>query len=170
MPPLSLLLATLHQQEADLNTKANVLNKHNLKLLHDEYYVSAWQDCLLYPSTYLHTSQVDHLTCIFIQAADIISQEHHMGTPYSTFILHQCIAPALSQLSASLSTSHNMAPTIVTNDCASTYYTVHIRDIQYNLRNNEWDKFKDTTTKFELKELPSNPRIEIVLDNNSSGW
>ncbi|KAF9507544.1 hypothetical protein BS47DRAFT_1398548 [Hydnum rufescens UP504] len=169
-PPLSLLSATLHQREADLNTKSDVLNKHDLKLLCDEYYVSAWRDRLLYPSTYLHTSQVDRLARIFIQAADIIRQEHRMGTPYSAFILHRRIAPALSQLSASLSTSHDMAPAIVTDDRASTYYTVRVRDIQYDLRNNEWDEFKDTTTEFELKELPSNPGIEIVSDDDSSGW
>ncbi|KAF9503404.1 hypothetical protein BS47DRAFT_1402428 [Hydnum rufescens UP504] len=40
----------------------------------------------------------------------------------------------------------------------------------YNLQNNEWDEFKDTTTEFELKELPSNPGIEIVSDNDSSSW
>ncbi|KAF9503511.1 hypothetical protein BS47DRAFT_1402337 [Hydnum rufescens UP504] len=169
-PPLSLLSATLHQREADLNTKSDVLNKRDLKLLRDEYYVSAWRDRLLYPSTYLHTSQVDRLARIFIQAADIIRQEHRMGTPYSAFILHRRIAPALSQLSASLSTSHDMAPAIVTDDRASTYYTVRVRDIQYDLRNNEWDEFKDTTTEFELKELPSNPGIEIVSDDDSSGW
>ncbi|KAF9519125.1 hypothetical protein BS47DRAFT_1388271 [Hydnum rufescens UP504] len=104
-PPLSLLSATLHQQEADLNTKADVLNKHDLKLLCNKYYISAWRDRLLYPSTYLHTSQVDHLAYI-----------------------------------------------------------------QYDLQNNEWDEFKDTMTEFELKELPSNPRIKIVSDDNSSSW
>ncbi|KAF9505293.1 hypothetical protein BS47DRAFT_1400556 [Hydnum rufescens UP504] len=82
-----------------------------------------------------------------------------MGTPYSAFILHRRIAPALSQLSASLSTSHDMAPAIMTDD-----------HIQYDLRNNEWDEFKDTTTEFELKELPSNPGIEIVSDDDSSSW
>ncbi|KAF9503037.1 hypothetical protein BS47DRAFT_1402821 [Hydnum rufescens UP504] len=118
-------------------------------LLRDEYYVSAWRDRLLYPSMYLHTSQVDHLAHIFIQAADIIRQEHSIGL---TFHLAR------------------HGPTIVTNDHASTYYTVCIRDIQYDLRNNEWDEFKDTTTEFELKELPSNPGIEIVSDDDSSGW
>ncbi|KAF9509290.1 hypothetical protein BS47DRAFT_1396990 [Hydnum rufescens UP504] len=76
----------------------------------------------------------------------------------------------VSPLLASLSTSHDMAPTIVTDDRASTYYTVCVRDIQYDLRNNKWDEFKDTTTEFELKELPSNPGIEIVSDDDSSGW
>ncbi|KAF9505294.1 hypothetical protein BS47DRAFT_1400557 [Hydnum rufescens UP504] len=41
-PPLSLLSATLHQREADLNTKSDVLNKRDLKLLCDEYYISTW--------------------------------------------------------------------------------------------------------------------------------
>ncbi|KAF9508761.1 hypothetical protein BS47DRAFT_1397550 [Hydnum rufescens UP504] len=84
----------------------------------------------IHPCTF-HTSQVDHLAHIFIQAADIIQQEHHMGTPYSAFILHQHIAPALSQLWASLSTLHDMAPAIVTDDHTSTYYMVHVQDIQY---------------------------------------
>ncbi|KAF9510187.1 hypothetical protein BS47DRAFT_1396186 [Hydnum rufescens UP504] len=134
---------------SDLNTKSDVLNKRDLKLLRDEYYVSAWRDRLLYPSTYLHTSQVDRLARIFIQAADIIRQEHPIGL---TFHLAR------------------HGPAIVTDDRASTYYTVRVRDIQYDLRNNEWDEFKDTTTEFELKELPSNPGIEIVSDDDSSGW
>ncbi|KAF9509288.1 hypothetical protein BS47DRAFT_1396986 [Hydnum rufescens UP504] len=161
-PPLSLLSATLHQREADLNTKSDVLNKHDLKLLRDEYYVSPGEIAFfIHPRTFTHRK---------LTAADIIRQEHRMGTPYSAFILHRRIAPALSQLSASLSTSHDMAPAIVTDDRASTYYTVRVRDIQYDLRNNEWDEFKDTTTEFELKELPSNPGIEIVSDDDSSGW
>ncbi|KAF9510119.1 hypothetical protein BS47DRAFT_1396287 [Hydnum rufescens UP504] len=145
-PPLSLLSATLHQREADLNTKSDVLNKRDLKLLRDEYYVSAWRDRLLYPST----------TSYGYTLLRLYSSSTH--------------CTALSQLSASLSTSHDMAPAIVTDDRASTYYTVRVRDIQYDLRNNEWDEFKDTTTEFELKELPSNPGIEIVSDDDSSGW
>ncbi|KAF9512491.1 hypothetical protein BS47DRAFT_1394231 [Hydnum rufescens UP504] len=152
MPPLSLLSATLHQREADLNTKSDVLNKRDLKLLRDEYYVSAWRDRLLYPSTYLHTSQ----NIVWVH-------------PTLPLFFIDTLHPSLSAIGLTFHLARH-GPTIVTDDCASTYYMVRIRDIQYDLQNNEWDKFKDTTTEFELKELPSNPGIEIVSDDDSSGW
>jgi hypothetical protein len=72
MPPLSLLLASLHQKEAKLDVKAKALNTHNLKLSKYEQYISHWHDQLLYPSTYHHVTQVDCLARIFIHAADVI--------------------------------------------------------------------------------------------------
>ncbi|KAF9519552.1 hypothetical protein BS47DRAFT_1388103 [Hydnum rufescens UP504] len=70
-------------------------------------------------------------------AADIYDKNIIWVHPTLLYSSLNTLHPPL-QLSASLSTSHDMAPAIMTDDRTSTYYM------------------------FELKELPSNPGIEIV--------
>ncbi|KAF9503699.1 hypothetical protein BS47DRAFT_1402164 [Hydnum rufescens UP504] len=167
MPPLALLSSTLHQREADLETRSKILDNRDTKLAHDEECVANWRDRLLYPSAYHHVSQTDRLSRIFIQAADIIRQHHRLDTPSSAFALHRCIAPAISQLASSLRETDESFLTIVPNDRAVLYYTRHVRDIQYDLRDNEWAEFKkNPATPYELADLPSNPATEDS-DQNS---
>jgi hemerythrin len=54
MPPLSLLSASLHQKEAELDVKAKALDTCDLKLSKYKQYISHWCNRLLYPSTYHH--------------------------------------------------------------------------------------------------------------------
>jgi hypothetical protein len=163
-PPLSLLSASLHQKEAELDVKAKVLDTHDLKLSKYEQYISHWRDRLLYPSTYHHVMQVDRLTRIFIHATDVIRQQHCLDTPYSAFILHRRITPALAQLSSSLCKYHKLAPSIQTDDRAVEYYKKCVHNIQYDLKDNKWNDFKDIQMAYKLTALPSNPGIKHESD------
>jgi hypothetical protein len=69
--------------------------------------------------------------------------------PYSAFILHHHIAPALAQLLSSLRKYHKLAPSIQTDDRAIEYYKKCVHDIQYDLKDNEWNDFKDIQTVLE---------------------
>ncbi|KAF9512969.1 hypothetical protein BS47DRAFT_1393710 [Hydnum rufescens UP504] len=116
-PPLALLSSTLHQQEANLETRSKILDNRNTNI-----------------SSY---------------------------TPSSAFALHRRIAPAISQLASSLRETDESFLTIVPDDRAVLYYTRHVHDIQYDLRDNEWAKFKkNPAAPYELADLPSNPATE----------
>jgi hypothetical protein len=90
--------------------------------------------------------------------------------PYSAFVLHHRIAPTLAQLLSSLCEYHELAPSIQTNNQAIEYYKKCVHDIQYDLKDNKWNDFKDIQTAYELTTLPSNPGIEHELDSESNGW
>jgi hypothetical protein len=53
---------------------------------------------------------------------------------------------------------------------AVKYYKKCVHDIQYNLKDNEWNDFKDIQTAYKLTALPSNPGIEHDSDSESNGW
>jgi hypothetical protein len=168
-PPLALLSATLHQREADLAVKAKQITKRDAKLSRDEETVSNWRDRLLYPATYHHVTQTDRLSRICVLAGDIVRQQHHLDTPYTAFLLHRRIAPALAQLTASLGKTDENLVGIWPDDRAIKYYSQQVQDIQYDLRDSEWAEFKDTPTKYEATDLPSNPGTDED-DDEFNGW
>jgi hypothetical protein len=90
--------------------------------------------------------------------------------PYSTFILHHCITPALAQLSSSLHEYHELTPSIQTDNQAVKYYKKCVHDIQYDLKDNEWNNFKDIQMAYELTALPSNPGIKHDSYGESNSW
>ncbi|KAF9503476.1 hypothetical protein BS47DRAFT_1402370 [Hydnum rufescens UP504] len=80
--------------------------------------------------------------------------------PYLTPSYSRCLITS-RLLASSLRETDESFLTIVPDDRAVLYYTRHIRDIQYDLRDNEWAKFKkNPAAPYELADLPSNPATE----------
>jgi hypothetical protein len=132
--------------------------------------VMNWRDRLIQTDHNTPPSQVDRLSRVYIQLTDLLKCECNLGSPVFAFQLHRRISPALLQLTTALAEPDVSVSTIIADESAVLYYKLFVQELQSQLYDDEWSRFKDTFAPFESQIIHSNPRPrqEDLFDTDSS--
>jgi hypothetical protein len=163
----------IQRRHRELDKRALILDERTDRLeaqtarSHTNQQMVNWRDRITQPIEGVDSDQQDRLSRVFIQLADIVKHECHLGSPVLAFRMHRRIAPFLHLLSFSLSVPHPSVSTIVPHLTAVHYYTSRIYEIQDLLYDDERPQFHPIGGPYENCVWTFNPRHGVNYDSDA---